>query len=105
MTYACELKQALASLGLSSAFTAAADFSGITGGKDFFISDVVHKAFIQVDEEGTEAAAATGAVMKLVSVAEPPPIFRVDRPFLFLIQDKPTGVPLFFGRVADPTKD
>ncbi len=105
MTYACELKQALASLGLSSAFTAAADFSGITGGKDFFISDVVHKAFIQVDEEGTEAAAATGAVMKLVSVAEPPPIFRVDRPFLFLIQDKPTGAPLFFGRVTDPTKD
>lgn len=103
-TFQSELKPFLIQLGLTDAFSMTADFSGITGGRDLFLTNVFHKAFIQVDEEGTEAAAATGGVMKLVSMPALPPVFRVDKPFLFLIQDKATGTPLFVGRVTDPTK-
>ncbi|MEJ5260822.1 MAG: serpin family protein [Anaerohalosphaeraceae bacterium] len=104
-TWQSELKPALIALGLIDGFSMTADFSGITGGKDLYLSNVLHKAFVKVDEEGTEAAAATGAVMKLVSIQAPPPVFRADKPFVFLIQDKPTGTVLFVGRVADPTKE
>ncbi|HOK66657.1 MAG TPA: serpin family protein [Anaerohalosphaeraceae bacterium] len=105
LTWQEELKGVFALLGLGTAFSADADFSGITGGKDLFLTNVLHKAFVKVDEEGTEAAAATGAVMKLVSIQAPPPVFRADKPFVFLIQDKSTGTVLFVGRVADPTKE
>lgn len=104
-TYQSELKPALVQLGLAEAFSPNADFSGITGGRDLVLSHVIHKAFVQVDEEGTEAAAATGGVMKLTSMPALPPVFRADKPFLFLIQDKTTGALLFVGRMADPTKE
>ncbi|HOQ05074.1 MAG TPA: serpin family protein [Anaerohalosphaeraceae bacterium] len=104
-TWQSELKPVLIALGLTDGFSMTADFSGITGGKDLFLTNVLHKAFVKVDEEGTEAAAATGAVMKLVSIQAPLPVFRADKPFVFLIQDKPTGTVLFVGRVADPTKE
>lgn len=100
-----ELPDTLSALGMPTAFTpGAADFSGMDGTKNLFISDVIHKAFIDVNEEGTEAAAATGVVMKASGVAPggSPPVFRADHPFVFLIQDKETGTILFIGRVADP---
>jgi serpin B len=69
------------------------------------ISEVVHKAFVDVDENGTEAAAATAVIMKATGMAEMPEIkeFKVDRPFIFLIRDNDTGAILFVGRILDPT--
>ncbi|MGD8466648.1 MAG: serpin family protein [Anaerolineae bacterium] len=97
------LKDALASLGMPLAFTGDADFSGMTGSRDLFISEVLHKAYVSVDEEGTEAAAAT-AVMIAKSAAPSEPVeITIDRPFLFLIRDTATGSVLFVGRVLDPS--
>ncbi len=99
------LGDTLVAMGMTDAFSPGkADFSGMTGAKDLFISAVVHKAFVDVNEEGTEAAAATAVAMRLTAVAEPPPVFRADHPFLFLIRDTKTGTILFFGRILDPTK-
>ncbi|MFA6361863.1 serpin family protein [Methanoregula sp.] len=96
----------LAAMGMPTAFSGNADFSGMDGTKDLYISDVVHKAYIETNEEGTEAAAATGVVMKSLAVApgyeEPVPVFRADHPFLFLIQDNDTGTILFTGRITNP---
>ena len=98
------LAQVLADLGMPLAFTGDADFSGMTGDKSLFISAVVHKAFVAVDEEGTEAAAATAVVMAESAIAiEDPVEVKVDRPFLFLIRDIQTGTVLFVGRVMDPS--
>jgi len=94
----------LADMGMPQPFSTAADFSGMTGGKDLFISDVFHKAFVSVDEEGTEAAAATAVIMKLTSLPATSPLeVTVDRPFLFLIRDRGTGAVLFLGRVVNPS--
>jgi serpin B len=95
------LQAALAALGMPTAFTAAADFSGIAGRRDLAISQVVHKAFIDVSEEGTEAAAATGIAVSLTAYAQPV-VFRADHPFLFLLRDTHTGAILFAGRMEDP---
>ena len=92
----------LARMGMPSAFNDGADFSGMTGTKDLFISDVFHKAFVSVDEEGTEAAAATAVVMSVTSAPENPLRLEVDRPFLFLIRDIQTNSILFMGRVVEP---
>lgn len=97
-----DLNDALIEMGMPSAFTGQADFSGMDGKRDLFISDVIHKAFVSVDEVGTEAAAATAVVMRLT--ATPPRAeLVVDRSFLFLIRHDPTGTILFAGRVVDPT--
>lgn len=93
------LAETLAGMGMPDAFSGAADFSGMDGSGGLSISHVEHKAFVAVDELGTEAAAATGAGMV---VSAPPVILRIDRPFLFLIQDLSTGSVLFIGRVLDP---
>ena len=77
-----------------------ADFSGMTGACELFIKEVVHKAFVSVDEAGTEAAAATAVVLGIESL---PPSVTIDRPFIFLIRDIETGAILFVGRVADPS--
>jgi len=98
------LAEVLVAMGMRDAFGGAADFSGMTGAKDLFISAVVHKAFVDVNEEGTEAAAATAVAMRLTAMPEPPPVFRADHPFLFLIRDTRTGAILFLGRILDPTK-
>jgi len=75
----------------------------MTGNRDLFISDVVHKAFVAVDEEGTEAAAATAVIMKLgASMIEDAILMKLDRPFLFLVRDNDTGTILFIGRVLNP---
>jgi serpin B len=99
------LTETLAALGMPLAFSRDADFSGMDGQLDLHISAVIHKAFIQVDETGTEAAAATGTVMALTSaISRPSPQFRADHPFLFLIRDTQSGAILFLGRINDPTK-
>ncbi len=99
------LNDNLAKLGMPSAFMAGkADMSGINGGKDLFIQTVIHQAFVDVNEEGTEAAAATGVSVGITSVGPKPLVFRADHPFIFLIQEKQTGNILFIGRVANPVK-
>ncbi|MBN1605926.1 MAG: serpin family protein [Polyangiaceae bacterium] len=96
------LKEPLSALGMSGAFAPGADFSGIAGGADpLWIFDVYHKAFVAVDEQGTEAAAATAVVMGTDSV-KPVAETTFDRPFIFAIFDDPTGQILFLGQLADP---
>jgi serpin B len=96
------LKEALQKLGMGQAFTTAADFSGMTGKPELFIDNVYHKAFVAVDEKGTEAAAATAVVMNLTAMPARPTALTVDRPFLFLIRDVATGTVLFLGHVLNP---
>lgn len=108
MTSAFQLNEPLVAMGMVRAFKAdLADFSGMTGKRDFFIWAVVHKAFVDVNEEGTEAAAATGITMGLTAVMpeeKPIPVFRADHPFLFLIRDNESGGILFMGRVMNPAE-
>ncbi len=109
MTQQFELSGALSAMGMPQAFSGAADFSGMTGKPDFTISAAIHKAYIDVNEKGTEAAAATFIGMRATAMRapmpEPPPIvFRADHPFLFILLDTHSGSMLFLGRVADPTK-
>lgn len=97
----------LQKLGIKDAFTyPQADFSGIDGAKNLVISLVLHKAFVEVKEEGTEAAAATAVLMAPGGAPPAPPpsekVFTADRPFLFLIRDNTSGTILFIGRVANP---
>jgi serpin B len=102
MTRELSLNKALQDMGMKRAFTPAADFSGMSMKGELFISAVVHKAFVDVNEKGTEAAAATGVIMKLSSAPIEQTSFRADHPFLFLIRDKHTGSLLFVGRVSNP---
>ena len=103
MTSRFSLAQVLQSMGMTDAFSDKADFSGMTGNRDLFISAVIHQAYVDVNEEGTEAAAATGVTMRLTSVGpDMTPVFRADHPFLFLIRDKTAGSILFLGRVMNP---
>jgi len=98
------LGETLAAMGMPDAFLwEVADFSGMTGNRDLFIGEVVHKAFVSVDEAGTEAAAATAVVMPTVGPPEEPVEVTVDRPFIFLIRDIETGAILFVGRVMNPS--
>jgi len=95
----------LRALGMQDAFVrGAADFSGIDGTRDLLISSVFHKAFIDVHEEGTEAAAATGVMVGITSMPPPSKVFRADHPFLFIIREKATGSILFMGRLTEPDK-
>ena len=96
------LGKTLAEMGMPDAFGAHADFSGMTGTKGLWISVIVHKAFVSVDEEGTEAAAATGVAIALSGPGKEPIPVTVNRPFIFLIRDKATGTVLFLGRVMNP---
>ncbi|WP_337174910.1 serpin family protein [Paludisphaera sp.] len=99
-----DLVKPLQALGMTDAFDPSkADFSGINGRRDLAVSAVVHKAFVEVEEKGTEAAAATGVAMTRSSaIARPPVVFRADRPFLYLIRDNESGAILFIGRLAKP---
>jgi len=103
MTHKFSLESVLRAMGMTDAFSQAADFSGMTGRRDLFLSAVIHQAYVDVNEEGTEAAAATGGVMTLTSMMpDRVPVFRADHSFLFLIRDKTSGSILFFGRVTNP---
>src|ERR1035441_5052966 len=98
------LRQALSAMGMPTSFTDKADFSGIAPNRGLAISEVVHKAFVDVSEQGTEAAAATGIAMHATAMrtVEQPVVFRADHPFLFLIRDTRSGVVLFIGRLMNP---
>lgn len=100
-----ELGEPLQALGMEDAFDQrAANFEGITTARDdLHIDQVYHDTFVSVDEEGTEAAAATGVVMGVTSAPADPFEFVADRPFLFAVRDRPTGAVLFLGRAVDPT--
>lgn len=101
---ASPLKNTLSALGMPTAFDAhKADFSGMTQQDPLFIGGVQHAAYISVDEQGTEAAAATGVLFEGSGEPAPSQPFVVDRPFLFVIHDRATATPLFIGRVLDPT--
>jgi serpin B len=103
MTSKFGLNDVLQSMGMTEAFSDRADFTGMTSRRDLFISAVIHQAFVEVNEEGTEAAAATGVTMKALSVGPgQTPIFRADHPFLFLVRDKASGSILFLGRTLNP---
>lgn len=98
------LAEVLAGMGMADAFhPGKADFSGMDGTRLLFISDVFHKAFVAVDEKGTEAAAATAVIVGRTALMEPEVVLVVDRPFIFLIRDKETGAILFIGRVVSPS--
>jgi len=97
------LNSPLAALGMTRAFNAQkADFSGMNGKRNLYITAAVHKAFVDVNEEGTEAAAATGIVVGATAAPIDPIIFRADHPFVFMIRDGRTGSILFLGRVVNP---
>lgn len=103
VTAAAELSETLKGLGMRSAFDAGADFSGIDGAHDLFVSKVVHQVVVNLDEEGTEAAAGSAVIVtRALTVKARPISFRVDRPFLYVIRDLKSGAILFLGRVADP---
>jgi serpin B len=96
------LKDKLSNLGMVDAFDETrADFSGLDGTRNLFISDVLHKGFVAIDEKGTEAAAATAVIVNADSIPEPATL-NVNKPFMFFIRDVPTGAILFVGRVVDP---
>jgi serpin B len=101
-----QLADTLMKMGMSDAFGGKADFSGMDGERNLFISAVFHKAWVEVNEEGTEAAAATAVPMRAMSRVlkppAPPPVFRADHPFIFCISDTRSGSVLFLGRLADP---
>lgn len=97
-----DMKNVLYSMGMTDAFEPGrADFSGMSSGRDLFLSKVIHKSFVEVNEEGTEAAAATGAIMMLRCVRITPR-FCADHPFLFFIQHSKTNGILFCGRFSSP---
>jgi len=101
------MNSTLQAMGMESAFDPnAADFSGMTGGKDLYISAVIHKAFVDVNEKGTVAAAATAVAPEepfdLPGKPKPLPVFRADHPFIFMIQDNRNGALLFVGRIMNP---
>jgi serpin B len=90
--------------GVKSLVAGNTDFSGMDGNTNrLYVSDVLHQAFVDVNEEGTEAAAATDTAL-CECISELPSVFRADHPFLFLIQENRSGTILFMGRVTDPTK-
>jgi serpin B len=102
MTSEFSMKDTLSAMGIKQLFSAnGADLSGMNGQRDLFVSAAIHKAYVDVNEEGTEAAAATAVVAKLAA-APVHPIFRADHPFVFMIRDNHSGSILFLGRVANP---
>ncbi len=96
------LNDPLKNLGLGIAFGGEANFNNITPMADLFISRVIHQTFIDVQEEGTEAAAATIVELRELSIPSGPPLFKVDRPFLYVIKENSTGAILFMGKVGKP---
>jgi serpin B len=97
-----DLKNTLADMGMPIAFSGEADFSGMNGSRNLSITDVVHKAFVSVDEAGTEAAAATAVIVGETSMPMEPVTVNIDRPFIFMIRDIETGALLFVGRILNP---
>ncbi len=105
MTRELDPGSTLKSMGMTLAFSDRADFSGMAPDSGLYLSKVLHKAFVEVDEKGTEAAAATAVVIGVTSAPmepEAPKVFRADRPFVFLIRHRESGAILFMGRLMEP---
>jgi serpin B len=102
LSFPFRLDDTLKSMGMVYAFSDQADFSGMDGSQELYLGAVLHKAFVAVEEQGTEAAAATAAIMTLKAISFSPVAFRADHPFVFLIREKSTGCILFIGRVVNP---
>jgi serpin B len=102
LTEELDLKAPLKALGLQKPFSSDADFSGMDGHKRLFLSTFIHKGFMDLHEEGTEAAASSGLTFLALSAPPPAPVFRADRPFVFLIRDTRRGAVLFLGRFCGP---
>jgi serpin B len=98
-----DLKETLSDMGMPAAFSSDADFSGMNGRRNLSITDVVHKAFVSVDEAGTEAAAATAVIVGETSIPMELVNVNIDRPFIFMIRDIETGALLFVGRILNPS--
>merc|ERR1719219_223651 len=103
LSHSLALSDSLQQMGMEDMFSDKADLSGITGARDLYVSSVVQKVFVEVNEEGSEAAAATGVMVMMRSMPAPNQMFNVDHPFIFIIRDKLTGMVLFQGRVVDPS--
>jgi serpin B len=105
LEYELILNDALTALGMGVAFTPEADFSNMLKSHDLLIDEVKHKTFLEVNEEGTEAAAVTSVSVALTSAGSEPQLIsmRVDRPFLFLIQEHDSQTMLFVGKLVEPT--
>ncbi len=104
-SWGAKLRPTLVAMGMALAF-ADPDFSGMTTDEKLHIDEVIHRAFVDVNERGSEAAAASAVIMGVrPSLSEPPPpvVFHADHPFLYLIRDTATGLILFMGRVVDPS--
>jgi serine protease inhibitor len=101
LEYGKSLAAVLMAMGMGNAFSDGADFTGIRKAGNLAISDVIHKTYVNVDEKGTEAAAATAVGMRLTSL--PMDLIRLDRPFVFVLREKTSGAILFLGRIMDPT--
>ena len=98
-------EETLAAMGMPDAFDPElANFSGMDGTQYLYIANVFHKAFVAVDEKGTEAAAATAVIMDLAMAIMPDLALSVDRAFIFMILDRPSGTILFVGRVLNPAQ-
>jgi serpin B len=102
LNFPFRLDDTLKSMGMENAFSNKADFSGMDGSQELYLGAVLHKAFVEVNEQGTEAAAATAVVMQTKAIAFSPIVFRADHPFVFLIRENSTGSILFLGRVVNP---
>ncbi|MFC1611918.1 serpin family protein [Myxococcota bacterium] len=102
LEYEAGLNDVLAALGMGQAFSPSADFSGINGGGGLFISNVKHKTYVKVNEEGTEAAAVTSVEVGITSAGPEGFVMRVNRPFVFVIHDHHSGALLFMGKIVDP---
>jgi serpin B len=101
-SFSDKMREVLQAMGITDAFGPQADFSRMTGQKDIYIGEVIHKAFIEVNEQGTKAAAATAAGMFGGAMPRPAQLFRADRPFMFLIQESGSGRIIFMGRLSRP---
>ena len=97
-----DLSNTLAAMGMIDAFNSRADFSGIDGTKKLYLSAVIHQAFIEVNEKGTKATAATGTIFTTRGITPVIPKFRADHPFIFFIRHNPSNSILFMGRVINP---
>ena len=104
LTFSRQLEDSLIRLGAKLPFSESADFTLLSNERENFLDSILHKAFVEVNEEGTEAAAATGMIVRISMPSPTPRVVRVDRPFLFLIRDNRTGLIHFLGRVMDPSK-
>jgi serpin B len=102
LSFPFRLDDTLKAMGMVAAFFGEADFSGMDGSRELFIGAVLHKAFVEVNEQGTEAAAATAVIMQRKAFSFPAVVFQADHPFVFLIRENSTGSILFLGRLVNP---